>query len=376
MGKPAARIGDMTAHGGIIVAGFPMVLIGGMPAARIADMHVCPMVTPAVVPVPHVGGPVLPPGSPTVLIGGMPAARMGDMAVCTGPPDIIVAGCPTVLIGEGPGSGGGGGGGAVAAARASAHSALIGESSTAEGPHWIEYQFVESAGNPVTEVPYEYTCVDGHKENGKLTKDGVVKRGGLPNAGNCTVRLFSVYNAKWSQQSARVGDVVKLSAEVEGYDDGTRAVLRIWEQDINGPDDFITEIETTVNNRKVEVEWEYKYIEDKDDIAVQQLVRSYHFTGEGDERHGYSSPEYYFNVKIEESVCRSGLLGFKDWIEIQLRDTNDNLIANTAFRVYLANGEVKKGTLDSNGYKKIENVPPVKWSAEFPDYPWIYCSGD
>jgi len=106
MGKPAARMGDMTAHGGTIVAGFPMVLIGGMPAARVADMHVCPMVTPAPAPVPHVGGPVLPPGSPTVLIGGMPAARMGDMATCTGPPDIIVAGCPTVLIGEGPGSGG------------------------------------------------------------------------------------------------------------------------------------------------------------------------------------------------------------------------------------------------------------------------------
>jgi uncharacterized Zn-binding protein involved in type VI secretion len=61
-------------------------------------MHVCPMVTPAVPPVPHVGGPILPPGAPTVLIGGLPAARMGDMAVCTGPPDTIVLGSMTVLI--------------------------------------------------------------------------------------------------------------------------------------------------------------------------------------------------------------------------------------------------------------------------------------
>jgi len=68
------------------------------PAARISDMHVCPMVTPAVPPVPHVGGPILPPGAPTVLIGGLPAARMGDMAVCTGPPDTIVLGSMTVLI--------------------------------------------------------------------------------------------------------------------------------------------------------------------------------------------------------------------------------------------------------------------------------------
>jgi uncharacterized Zn-binding protein involved in type VI secretion len=71
----------------------------GSPAARITDMHVCPMVTGTV---PHVGGPVLPPGDPTVLIGGMPAARVGDMATCTGPPDSIIAGSSTVMIGGMP----------------------------------------------------------------------------------------------------------------------------------------------------------------------------------------------------------------------------------------------------------------------------------
>lgn len=71
----------------------------GLPAARITDMHVCPMVTGTV---PHVGGPVLPPGSPTVLIGGMPAACLGDMMVCTGPPDTILGGSGTVLIGGKP----------------------------------------------------------------------------------------------------------------------------------------------------------------------------------------------------------------------------------------------------------------------------------
>jgi len=71
----------------------------GAPAARITDMHVCPMVTGTV---PHVGGPVLPPGEPTVLIAGMPTARVGDMATCTGPPDSIVMGSATVLIGGMP----------------------------------------------------------------------------------------------------------------------------------------------------------------------------------------------------------------------------------------------------------------------------------
>ena len=71
----------------------------GQPAARLTDMHVCPMVTGVV---PHVGGPISGPGAPTVLIGGLPAARVGDMAVCVGPPDAIIVGCFTVLIGGQP----------------------------------------------------------------------------------------------------------------------------------------------------------------------------------------------------------------------------------------------------------------------------------
>ena len=68
-------------------------------AARVGDMHSCPMVSGTV---PHVGGPILPPGEPTVLIGGLPAARVGDMATCSGPPDTITAGSATVLIGGQP----------------------------------------------------------------------------------------------------------------------------------------------------------------------------------------------------------------------------------------------------------------------------------
>ncbi|MFM2589862.1 PAAR domain-containing protein [Vibrio sp. TBV020] len=67
-------------------------------AARLTDMHVCPMQTPAVPPIPHVGGPISGPGVPTVLVGNMPAATMGDMCVCVGPPDSIIKGSATVLI--------------------------------------------------------------------------------------------------------------------------------------------------------------------------------------------------------------------------------------------------------------------------------------
>ncbi|WP_247729534.1 PAAR domain-containing protein [Halovivax limisalsi] len=95
--KPAARLGDQTAHGTPLTGtGSPNVLIGGRPAWRsITDVHSCPLTTG---PVPHVGGPVLK-GSTSVLINNMPATRLGDSIVESGPPNTIVAGCPTVLIG-------------------------------------------------------------------------------------------------------------------------------------------------------------------------------------------------------------------------------------------------------------------------------------
>ena len=74
----------------------------GKPAARLTDTHLCPMVTPGVPPVPHVGSMIAGPGCPTVMIGKMPAALVGDMCICVGPPDTIVMGSTTVLIGGMP----------------------------------------------------------------------------------------------------------------------------------------------------------------------------------------------------------------------------------------------------------------------------------
>jgi uncharacterized Zn-binding protein involved in type VI secretion len=72
------------------------------PAARLTDAHVCPMQTPGVPPIPHVGSIIAGPGCPTVMIGKMPAALVGDMCICVGPPDSIAMGSTTVLIGSMP----------------------------------------------------------------------------------------------------------------------------------------------------------------------------------------------------------------------------------------------------------------------------------
>lgn len=94
MGKPAARVTDSTAYGGVLLPpGVPTVLIGGMPAANMTTMHTD--VIPGT-PAPHPPMPGAMPGSPTVLIGGMPAIRMGDVCPCGA---AIITGAMTVLIG-------------------------------------------------------------------------------------------------------------------------------------------------------------------------------------------------------------------------------------------------------------------------------------
>lgn len=67
----------------------------GLPAARLSDMHVCPMVTG---PVPHVGGVLVPPVAMTVLIGKLPAAHVGTMGICVGPPSNVAKGSATVMV--------------------------------------------------------------------------------------------------------------------------------------------------------------------------------------------------------------------------------------------------------------------------------------
>lgn len=130
------------------------------PAARLTDMHVCPMVTGLV---PHVGGPILPPCQPDVLIGMLPAARVGDMVTCVGPPDVIAKGSPTVLIGNKP---------AARMGDLTAHggsivvgfpTVLIGESGAASGAPDAFKQAAES-GTPLLPSGQCTNCGDDHFE--------------------------------------------------------------------------------------------------------------------------------------------------------------------------------------------------------------------
>ncbi|MBI4953249.1 MAG: PAAR domain-containing protein [Myxococcales bacterium] len=75
--KPAARLSDPCMHGGMLASGSPDTTVGGMPAARLGDIHTCPI--PG-----HVAGKLVS-ASSTVFINGQGAARVADTIACASP---------------------------------------------------------------------------------------------------------------------------------------------------------------------------------------------------------------------------------------------------------------------------------------------------
>ena len=339
MGNPAARQSDLTTHGGSVVAGLPTVRIGGLPAARMTDMHTCPMVTPGTPPVPHVGGPITL-GSTGVRIGSLGAARVGDMAVCTGPPDSIAMGCFTVMIGE-VGSPGGGGGAAASGGGAAAASSAAGDE-PAEG-HWVRLRFVDSAGLPLARLAYEMEAPDGTVSRGRLAEDGLVSGGGWDAAGTCTVQLFTVGGLRWSAEEAPAAEPVTLTAETSGFEDGTGARVVILECDLSGPETAIEVLEGEVAGNRIQLEWTYRHPEDEPPRGAQTPG-------------GYSRPLYRFEVHVGPVSARSGFLKLTDTLEIQVQDAEGNALSGEPYEVRTPEGAILTGELDDDGRATLEEA--------------------
>jgi len=213
----------------------------GLPAARITDMHVCPMFTG---PVPHVGGPILIPSTPTVLIGCLPAAGVGSMCVCAGPPDVIVRGSFTVLIGGRPAARMGDNtahGGVVALG---CFNVLIGMAGAASSGSPGTASSSAGAGTPFSGGPCSYClakakrtakalisfAAEAAKTVGTAVADGIKTvdewgshEGELKKWGNdsTNVKLGSWgtdSNIGWSKETGKEGfDVIKLGAHAEAF---------------------------------------------------------------------------------------------------------------------------------------------------------------
>ena len=378
MSQPAARLGDLTAHGGAVTSGNPTVLINGQPAATVGDLHVCPLCSPG----PHVGGPVLL-GAPTVLIGGRPAARVGDPCACAAPaPDVIVSGCPTVLVGAASGAGGA----AASAAAASAAGAALRPGTPGTGAEarplspWVGVAYADAAGRPVAAWAY-------HAEGGADERDGAVGTGGqvwcdgLAGGGAVAVGLVGAYGCRWDRGEARVGEAVGMSARCAGVEDGELAHFEVWREAV-GPGGAVErakvwEVMGEVRGGAVEAAASFVFAwpeaeggvtsadvapTDARDLPPPPRTSSVDQGGHAFEPAATAlklAPVYVVEVSVGGvHRARSGTLRYQDWVEIKIVDPEGRPRARVTVGLELPTGEVRHVTTDGRGVARAEGVPP------------------
>ncbi|MDB5105347.1 MAG: Membrane protein [Fibrobacteres bacterium] len=344
MGKPAARMGDTTAHGGTIVLGNPTLLIGKMPASTLGDMHVCPMCTG---PVPHVGGPITL-GSTGVFLGKKPAARVSDLSVCVGPPSMPAMGCMTVLIGEAGSGSQAGSASAAAAAQASkikgpkaVEAFPVGEPSEAAESHEILVEFTDSAGNPLSGVAYLIKDPDKRDIVGMSTMDGAASHGGYAKKGDYELIVKCLADVKWEKAEAGLKDSVKYSAKADAFADGEAATVMIMEL-CGGTRRLLETVECKVQGEKISGEWKWKkaYLPPAGNPPMMD------------------HPVFFVYAVSGGQVGVSGPLKLSDKLSVQVRDSEGAAKKRMDYELHLSNGEVRTGKLDDSGKVTAEGLPP------------------
>jgi hypothetical protein len=183
----------------------------------------------------------------------------------------------------------------------------------------------------------------------KLPKHGLEKESAplllLPN--------IEVKNAKWSQETARRGDIVTLTADVLRAPDGMETLITVFEHDDEGAHEMITKMLALVDGERVEVDWEFNFPGDVEEIPSHDETEE-----------GYLPPRFFFRVDALGKTADSGLLTFQDMIEIEVVDHEEVPLSDLEYKVTFADGTEQEGTLDENGYARIEDVPPGKFHVE------------
>ncbi len=191
-----------------------------------------------------------------------------------------------------------------------------------------------------------------------ITAEGV-EFTGVGEASAISELPIQIKNAKWDKEEARQGDTLTLTADVEGAPDGTQGEIEIYEHDVDGIHDLIATLPVDVVNNKIKTTWEYEYHEDTDEIPTDEELKKY--------GRSYNPPEYFFAVKVRDAEDISGILLYKDYVEIYLKNPAGEPIADEDYILTLPDGTDIEGKVDSEGYAKVEGIPPGKVSVRFPN---------
>ena len=180
-----------------------------------------------------------------------------------------------------------------------------------------------------------------------------------------TEKTPSITSPQWEDENGKtitkalVGDEVYLCADVTDIADGATAKIRIVEKDGDGSDDFVTELNTSVQDGKIRRKWKVVYTEDNDDTDSQQEL----------EEKGYTLPEYAFTVECDGMESEeSGQLDVMGWIKFQLKETeSDRIFPNVPVRILKEDGTIIKSKSDGNGYVYLKDLLFGKYSIELDD---------
>lgn len=170
------------------------------------------------------------------------------------------------------------------------------------------------------------------------------------------IPLIKVTNMKWNAEEAIRGDILTLSADIEGLKNKTEILVIIYEYDENGAHDKITAIPAIVNNGQVQLQWEYEHHESTLNIPTEREIQKY------EKENHYKHPEYFFAFMIggEEfgQEQESGLLKFIDQLDFTLCDEDGYPYSNEDYIIVLADNREREGTLDENGHAFERDLPP------------------
>jgi hypothetical protein len=174
---------------------------------------------------------------------------------------------------------------------------------------------------------------------------------------------IQVKSLAWDRKEARRDDVVKLTAEFKNLSDGTEATVIIYEFLPDGYQDPIASFPVVVKKNKIQLDWAYEYQDDTAEIPTQKERRQY--------GKNYNHPQFFFvvdfdGVRIGEKQ-ESGLLKFRDWVTIELKNQAAQPIPKEDYILHLPDGSTRKGTLNEKGKAEEKDVPPGKVSVEFPN---------
>ena len=170
-----------------------------------------------------------------------------------------------------------------------------------------------------------------------------------------TEKTPSITSPQWEDENGKtitkalVGDEVYLCADVTDIADGAGAKIKVIEKDGDGSDDFVTELNTSVQEGKIRCKWKVIYTEDNDDTDSQQEL----------EEKGYTLPEYAFTAECDGVESdESGQLDVRGGLKVQLKDEKTNIVLrNTKISLKQNDSIYKALTTDENGCFELMEIP-------------------